>query len=131
MRDRVFFSYSRNDQKLVESIARFLRKRGLLKGDAFTFDPAKDLSPGDDVRSAIREQIESANTVVVIATENSMRSSWVHYEAGLAGALGKRVLVVGPRGAGKSALMQRFPKSLVVDVPIDEETLSAMQRQRL
>jgi hypothetical protein len=43
--------------------------------------------------------------VVIIASDDSAASQWVNYEAGMATALGKPIVVVGRKGVGKGALV--------------------------
>ena len=43
--------------------------------------------------------------VVVIMSDNSAKSQWVNYGAGMAAALERPIVVIGRKGSGKSALL--------------------------
>ncbi len=67
-------------------------------------------------RLAIRDQIKSADMVVIITSESSVESQWVNYEAGMADALGKPIVVVGRRGIGKSSLLTNLADAKVIEI---------------
>jgi len=71
---------------------------------------------GEDIRRAIRDQIKSADMVVIITSESSVESQWVNYEAGMADALGKPIVVVGRRGIGKSSLLTNLADAKVIEI---------------
>lgn len=109
MSQKIFLSYAFQDRALAESLKsrmdEFLPK--LDEGAVQIFD-VQDLVAGDDIRQSIKAAIESASTVVIISTESSDLSPSVYYEAGLADAMGKNLVIVGHKGAGKTALLRRF-----------------------
>lgn len=74
----MFVSYARPDLGLAEQLATALTARGL---DVW-WD--RHLIAGVDFRSALEEEIERADAVVVVWTSNSVRSRWVCEEAALA-----------------------------------------------
>ena len=107
MPEKIFLSYANEDRGLVRDVIDALRKRGLVKESEVVLLDPHDLTPGENVRRLIKEQISSASRVVIIATDHSAGSEWVNYEAGMAAALDKPILVFGQKGAGKSASLIR------------------------
>jgi len=106
MPEKIFLSYAKEDSGLVRDVLDALRKHHLVATDVVFLDP-HDLTPSDDVRRKIQEQIRSASKVVIIASDHSATSAWVNYEAGMAAALEKPIVVLGRKGSGKSALLIR------------------------
>ena len=108
MNERVFLSYAQEDRAFVEKIKSRLRE--LLPADHGPVDlvDAREVAPGDDVRRHIKSAMTAADTVVIVASPECDASAWVNYEAGLADALEKDVVIVGRRGAGKTALLRHF-----------------------
>ncbi|MGH9927971.1 MAG: toll/interleukin-1 receptor domain-containing protein [Pyrinomonadaceae bacterium] len=103
MTEKIFLSYAHEDRDLVKGVLGTLRKHRIVTGnDVVILDP-HDFVPGTDVRTMIRDQINSASKVVIIATDHSANSEWVNYEAGMATALGKPIVVMGRKGSGKTA----------------------------
>lgn len=107
---KVFLSYAFQDHALVESIKTrindFLPPHG--EDEVHIIDAQiMDVAAGENIRQSIRAAIEEANTVLIISSVNGDASAWVNYEAGLADAMGKNLVIVGVEGTG-SALMNRF-----------------------
>lgn len=106
MTEKIFLSYSHKDRGLVRAVQRTLREHGIVVGnDVVIMDPHQNLKAGLNVRKLIKDQISSASKVVIIGSENSADSVWVNYEAGMAAALGKPIVLVGKKGTGKTASM--------------------------
>src|ERR1700752_3312284 len=88
----VFISYRNRDAKLAERFASALKHLGF---DAL--DPTRDLRPGESWRRAIQSAIKRSDAVIMVAlTPHGLSSSWMAYEAGVAEALGKRVVLLLP-----------------------------------
>jgi hypothetical protein len=105
MTEKIFLSYAREDRGLVGAVQRALRKHGIAGNNVVIMDPHQKLKAGSNVRKMIKDQISSASKVVIIGSENSANSVWVNYEAGMAAALGKPIVLVGKKGSGKTASM--------------------------
>jgi len=103
MPEKIFLSYANEDRHLVQDVLDTLRRHHLVtSNDVEVMDP-HDFSPGGNLREMIKEQINSASKVVIIASDHSAASEWVNYEAGMAAALDKPIVVLGRKGSGKSA----------------------------
>lgn len=72
---RVFLSHSCRDKPAVESLARFLRQRGI---DAW-FDQW-EISPGDDIIARMNEGLEQADAGLIVFSAQSLQSPWVNAE---------------------------------------------------
>jgi hypothetical protein len=113
MKEKVFFSYSHADRGLAKRVEKQLK--GVLKSESRDFtviDQRKVVSPGKDVRKSLKAAMDSASTVVFLASPESENSQWMNYEAGLADALGKRMVVVGKKGLAKRASLRNLPKGV-------------------
>ncbi|MGZ8845662.1 MAG: toll/interleukin-1 receptor domain-containing protein [Pyrinomonadaceae bacterium] len=108
MAERIFISYAHEDRHLVRAVREALTKDAtdvvFLDIDPLDIDPAA-VEPGQNIRRMIQDRIRSANKVVIIASDHSANSAWVNYEAGMAAALDKPIVVMGMKGSGKTAFL--------------------------
>jgi nucleoside 2-deoxyribosyltransferase len=105
MAERIFISYAREDRDLLRAVQEAIRKRF---ADVVFLDlNPHDYKPGKNLRRIIQERIKSANKVAIIDSDHSANSAWVNYEAGMAAALDKPILVMGKKGSGKTASLLR------------------------
>ena len=99
----VFLSYSSRDRDVASKVERALERHGLK-----AFNPAREVGAGEDWRKAIQAAIKRSSALVLLAmTPGSASSSWMAYEAGIAEALGKPVLIL---------LSNKYP---VTELPAD------------
>lgn len=99
MAKKVFLSYAYEDRGIAEQVSRLLKEHGHDTDDMSFIDPQVDTEIGDDVRGAIKQQMCSASNVVIIVTPNSAKSQWVNYEAGMASALDKPIILIKSKDA--------------------------------
>jgi nucleoside 2-deoxyribosyltransferase len=104
MSEKIFLSYARQDRRLVGAVQRALLKNGIVeRDDTVIVGPHQQLRRGmTNFRKTIKEQIGSASTVVIIVSNHSANSVWVNYEAGMAAALGKPIVLIGKKVSGKA-----------------------------
>jgi hypothetical protein len=106
MAEKIFVSYAHQDRDLVGSLEQTLRQHRVVTGqDVIIVDPQKKVQAGENIRERIKNEISSASKVVIIVSESSAASQWINYEAGMATALGKPIVIIGKKGIGKSALV--------------------------
>lgn len=106
MAEKIFLSYAHKDRAVVDKVKRHLREQVLSTvSDLVFLDPQSEIQSGDNIREIIRSQMMAASKVVIVTSANSAQSQWVNYEAGMASALGKPVLVVGSGGLQQSQLL--------------------------
>jgi GTPase SAR1 family protein len=87
----VFLSYSINDGALIQSLADELEGRHI----PVWYD--RGLMAGLPWRDALRQRIETVKVVVVLWTENALRSKWVIAEAQLADQQNKLICLRDPK----------------------------------
>jgi hypothetical protein len=103
----VFISYAQDDKSRIRKVIGELRSRGIVKeGDEITYAP-EIFVPGSSIRGQVRKAIEASSKVVLVWSGAGAESDWVNYEAGMAEALGKPIVVVIPKGG-----MPRIPSNL-------------------
>lgn len=108
-----------NDRHHLDGLRELLDKYNVTtQGENVSFiDPISEpFVPGSSIRGMIKQQIESASEVVVIATDDSLSSQWVNYEVGMADALDKPIVVVGRRGSGKTSLLKSIEGVRLVEL---------------
>ena len=74
---KVFISHSTRDIGLVTSLANLLQRFGVE-----VFVAEWYLSPGQPLSQKVFEQIQSSNCIVVLLTQDGIRSNWVQQEIG-------------------------------------------------
>ncbi|HEY2886966.1 MAG TPA: toll/interleukin-1 receptor domain-containing protein [Rhizomicrobium sp.] len=98
----VFISYSHRDADLAK------RFEGTLKSLGFKAFTEREVRPGEDWRKSIQAAIKQSDALIMlVVSPQRASSSWMSYEAGMAEALGKRVMVL---------LSNKYP---VTELPVD------------
>ena len=127
MSEKIFLSYANKDKQLVKGIKKRLLQKGIIPAiNAVTIRETKDIHARAGVRDSLNRKIQSASCVVILESDNSDNSPWVNYEAGLATAMNKKILVVGRRGSGKSVLFKALGKVQVID--FSDKTTSSIKK---
>jgi hypothetical protein len=106
----VFLSYSREDSKIVDSIAKKLKNAGI----RLWFDKV-DLKPGDNWMQEIENSLSSARFVIFFISQNSIKKSvWAKQELQIAlyrqitGEGGARIIPVILEDADVPPLLRQF-----------------------
>ena len=99
MSKKVFLSYAYQDRDIAKQVSRLLQESGHDTDDTSFIDLRIDTKIGDDIREAIKQQMCSASNVVIIVTLNSAKSQWVNYEAGMASAFDKPIILIKSKDA--------------------------------
>lgn len=128
MTEKIFLSYAHQDRAIADQAEKHLREHGLVISDMVILDPQKEIRAGDNIREVIRSQMMAASKVVIITSPNSAQSQWVNYEAGMASALGKPIIVIGSRGMEESTLLKTL--GVVRSIEIDDAGLTRRSRGR-
>lgn len=117
MTRRVFISYARRDRPLAKALARYLEARGIEVWWDFR------LYPGEQFRDRILAELKAAAAVVVIWSEDAVKSDFVLDEACRAKVMGKLVTTLAPGfsvadiplGFGQSHAVSVGDRAQVVD----------------
>jgi len=105
-------SYPNRDAKLAERVASALKHLGF---DAL--DPRRDLRPGESWRKAIQSAIKRSDAVIMVAlTPQALSASWMGYEAGIAEASGKRIMLLLPNKYPLTELPDDFASTPIVEI---------------
>jgi WD40 repeat protein len=84
----IFISYSSQDIDFAVKLADGLQAQG------FKYWIDRKITGGEEWRRLIEEQLRAADEVIVILSENSIKSKWVQYEGAKAQAWGKKIYPV-------------------------------------
>jgi hypothetical protein len=109
MKQKVFISYASQDRAFAEILKSRLGE--LLPEhakNAEIYDVQSSFTVGEDIRKSIKNAMEASSTVVIVSSDAGDSSQWVNYEAGLADALGKHLVIVGMKNVTRSVLWNRF-----------------------
>jgi len=120
MTEKVFLSYAQEDSDFAKSLASDLKNVLQVSSENIeVIDGLGQISAGENIRKKIKAEMNAASTVVIVSSDHSDDSQWVNYEAGMANALGKNVVIVSHKGRDKSALLDRYPSDNVRFVEVD------------
>jgi hypothetical protein len=115
MTERIFVSYAHEDRGLATSIEQKLREHGVITAESIDIvDPSETLQAGDNVRDVIRSRMNGSDMVVIIASGASARSAWVNYEAGMALALDKPVVILAKTKADAAPFRDTFENARLI-----------------
>lgn len=86
---KVFISYSSKDTAFAAQLERLLHKTNV-RG----FLDQSDIAAGAGLSTLIRDEINSATALLVLLSEDAVKSNWVLFEIGLAQSLGKPIILI-------------------------------------
>jgi hypothetical protein len=82
-----FISYAREDGKLfAQQLKRTIQERGI---DAWSDE---DIEPGEEWFNIIRDRIKRSTGMIVVITQEALKSSWVTFESTTAMTLEKTMV---------------------------------------
>jgi nucleoside 2-deoxyribosyltransferase len=117
----IFISYNKRDAEVARLFGAALEKEGL---NAFNTD--QELQEGEDWRKTVQAGIKRSDAVILLAlTPHHLDSSWMAYEAGLAEALGKKVVLLLPNKYSVAELPADFASTTVLDFDPQAPQLAA------
>lgn len=97
-KNKVFLSFSECDRAFAAATIEKLESLNLIRGEDEVLTDKDVSTEGASWRDALRTTIDAASTVVLLWSKAASQSASVNYEAGMADALGKRMIVVLPEG---------------------------------
>lgn len=96
---KVFISHSTRDQRIVVALSNILSKFGIN-----VFVAEWYLTPGQRLDRKAFRAIENSDCVVVLLTQNGIRSAWVQQEIGYALKTGKPLIPLVEKGITSAEL---------------------------
>jgi hypothetical protein len=92
----VFVSHSHSDEVLAEALVELLLSALELEPSAVrcTSVPGHQLQFGKTISEALKTDIETSAAILVLLTEDSLRSNWVLFELGASWALGRIIIPI-------------------------------------
>lgn len=125
---RLFLSHAHRDSAVAAKIAAALDQVGL-----DTFQPARHLRAGTSWRQGVKDALAEADAVVlVIATPDAASNSWIAYEAGVAEATGKPIIVLASHDIPSDELPVEFAShDLVLFDPDDPAAVASTIKRRV
>jgi hypothetical protein len=119
-RVEVFLSHSCDDLKHVALVKRQIEALGV-----HVYLAEHDLRPGTSIAAKVQEAIKRCHAVVVLITGNSIDSSFVQQEVGIARAFEKPIVPIVENGIDVSRLgILREVEYLELDLASPEEALA-------
>ncbi len=91
----IFISHSNATERDIELLNSL--RLAMSQKDIYSLCDKECIKGGDDFQAKIEDALDCYGAVVIV-TENSIRSSWVHYEVGFLKGRGKEVYVWDPDG---------------------------------
>ena len=77
-------------------------------------DPIHNAANEQQLKEAIRKQIQPASCVLILAGVYSTYSKWINIEIELAKSMGKKVIAIEPWGAEKTSLVVKKAADRIV-----------------
>ena len=112
----VFFSHSSKDKEQILAIKEKLNKATGNVLDIFLSSDGQSIPFGTNWVHKVEQGLKDAKIMFVFATENSVRSGWIYFEAGFAYSKGIKVI---PVGLGVSINDLKAPLSLLQGFDIE------------
>ncbi len=95
----VFLSHSNKDKALARAFAEMMIRRGTAVYIDL-YDSTLSLPPSKEMARQLRERIEGARRIILLATQNSVHgSTWCPWEVGIGDGLGREVCVAVTKDA--------------------------------
>jgi TIR domain len=121
MESQIFISHSHDDANIAEALVDALLAAMDISPDSVrcTSVPGHQLPFGRTIAEQLKVDIGATSAVLVLLTQNSLRSKWVLFELGATWALGKVVIPILGHGMAVSDLpgpLANYP-SVAIDSP--------------
>ncbi|NOQ63369.1 MAG: TIR domain-containing protein [Methyloprofundus sp.] len=111
---KLFLSYSYNEHHKISQVLEKIKNKIPEFKDAVIWDPSINLKAGDDFRAEIKKQILASDVYVLLWTKSAADSPWVLYEAGMADASGKPIVIAVEPSSPK--IFDVFSKYQIVEL---------------
>jgi hypothetical protein len=128
---RVFISFVHEDERIADGLRRIIEDDLGLRGEVFIGSDPMQLLAGQDWLNRIREELSSAEVVLVMLSARSARRPWVNFEAGAAWLANKIVVPVCYGNMKVTTLPKPYSNWQGIDLPGDEQVLLLALSQHL
>ncbi len=95
----IFFSHSSKDKEVLGRLKEIFSQKTGGTIDVFLSSDGQSIPLGRNWVHRVQEALEHSSVMVVFITPNSLRSTWIYFEAGFAYSKGIRVVPVGFLGS--------------------------------
>lgn len=107
MSSQVFVSYSHNDKMLVKQIVSSLEKIGVT-----IFLDEKSINWGEEIQNKVKKSLEDSVALLVIVSDESLKSQWVAFETAYAMCKGIPILPLLTKPSVKLPPQLHYHRSL-------------------
>jgi hypothetical protein len=114
---KIFLSHSHRDEQVVKGLCSAIEE--ILSQKPLFFASSTDersFAYGKSITGSVKDELARARAVLVLLTENSQKSPWIHYEAGAGAAYGKDVIPVILPGCREDSTFASFRESKGIDL---------------
>lgn len=105
MKKKILFSFAYEDAHLVPYAIDKLKEQNLIEDHDFEILNPKDIAIGDHWVNEFKKMVHSAAMVVIIKSKFGVKSPTVNYEAGMADAFDKPIIVFEVKDAGERGFL--------------------------
>jgi hypothetical protein len=123
----VFLSHAAKDQEIALRLKQTIEK-AVPGSDVFVSSDTEDIRPGEEWVRKILEALQVAGTLLILATERSIRRPWVWFETGAAWRSQLQTIPCCLGGTRKSALPAPFSQYQGLNVD-DDKDLRALLKE--
>lgn len=90
---KIFISHSYNEHHQIDVALEKIKVALPEFKEAEVWDPSTNLTAGSNFREEIKQAILSADVYLLLWSKGAANSPWVLYEAGMADASGKHIII--------------------------------------
>jgi len=106
---QIFISHVEKEKLLASAIERFLRTElGYEQTSVFLSSNIFSMAPGEQFEQRIQKEIAGCKVFLMMCSNTSFRSHWIHVEAGAAWVAGKPIVPVCYGGKTKGSLPRPY-----------------------
>jgi TIR domain-containing protein len=117
----VFISHADGDSDVANALEQFLREAFASTVRTFNVSNDRSLLPGDDWWRTIERNLRGLKVMLVVVTPQNSDRPWIHFEAGAAWLLDKRVVPCLARGMSKSSLPTTLAHFQAVSLGVERD----------
>ena len=117
---RVFISFVHEDEKVAESVQRYITEQLKLTGDVFLSSDQWQVFAGEVWLDRIKGELTEAEVVILMLSKRSVDRPWVNFEAGAAWLRDKPIVPVCYGNMTKGSLPKPYSGIQALDLPSEK-----------